>query len=170
MTHTRPNPAADAYLRNRVLTASPEELRLLLLEGAIKFARQGREGLTTKNYELSFSGINQCREIIMELITTIRPEFNPTVAENVKSLLVFLYTQLVEAAHEKDIGKLDTVIDLLEYERESWTLLMQRLAEERRGPAAQPVLQPVQQTTPDNTPAPNQAGEQRPRAALSLQA
>ena len=68
------NPA-NAYLRTKVLTASPEELRLLLLDGAIKFARQGREGLAARNYEASFNGISQCRNIVLELLTTIKPEF-----------------------------------------------------------------------------------------------
>ena len=35
----------NEYLRTRVLTASPEELRLMLLDGALKYAMQAREGL-----------------------------------------------------------------------------------------------------------------------------
>jgi flagellar protein FliS len=122
---------ANAYLRTRVLTASPEELRLMLLDGAIKFARQGREGLATRNFEASFNGLCQCRDIVMELITTIRSEVNPELASNVKALYTFIYTQLVEGGHEKNVVKLDKAIELLEYERETWVMLMQKLVEER---------------------------------------
>ena len=127
---TQTGPAAE-YLRTRVLSASPEELRLLLLEGAIKYVRQGRAGLEQKNYEASYNGLSACRNIVMELITTIRPDPNPQLADSVKALYTYMYKLLVEGGHEKDLSKLDTVIGLLEYERETWVLLMQKLAAER---------------------------------------
>ncbi len=122
---------ANAYLRTKVLTASPEELRLMLLDGAIKFASQGREGMAARNYEASFNGISQCRNIVLELLTTIKPEYDPELCDRVKSLYTFLYTQLVESSMEKNITKLDAVIKLLQYERETWVLLMAKIAEER---------------------------------------
>ena len=121
------NPA-NAYLRTKVLTASPEELRLLLLDGAIKFARQASEGLASKNYEASYNGITQCRNIVLELLTTIRPEFDPEMCERVKAVYAFMYTELVSAGMERNVTKLDAVVKLLEYERETWVMLMDKLA------------------------------------------
>lgn len=126
--------AANAYLRTKVLTASPEELRLMLLDGAIKFAHQGREGLSSRNYEVSYNGISQCRNIVLELLTTIKPEFDPELCDRVKAIYTFLYTELVAASMEKNIQKLDGVIKLLQYERETWVLLMNKLASERGAP------------------------------------
>jgi flagellar secretion chaperone FliS len=131
------NPA-NAYLRTKVLTASPEELRLMLLDGAIKFARQGRDGLATRDYEASYNGISQCRNIVLELLTSIKPEPDPALAERVRAVYTFMYTELVKASMEKDLVKLDAVIKLLEYERETWALLMQKLADERGAPTAEP--------------------------------
>lgn len=127
---------ANAYLRTKVMSASPEELRLMLLDGAIKFAQQGREGLLQKNYEQSFTGLSSCRDIVFELMTTIRADINPELAANIKGLYTFIYTQLIEGSHEKDVAKVDKAIELLQYERETWVLLMQRLAEERAGAIA----------------------------------
>lgn len=135
---TESNPA-NAYLRTKVLTASPEELRLMLLDGAIKFARQGRDGLVAKDFEASFNGISQCRNIVLELITTIRPEFDPELCERVRSVYTFMYRELVEASMEKSSQRVDAVIKLLEYERETWALLMTKVSQERaagRTPAA----------------------------------
>jgi len=42
-----------------------------------------------------------------------------------------MYRSLVEGAHEKDDAKLGSVASLLDYERETWVMLMQKLAEER---------------------------------------
>jgi flagellar protein FliS len=124
------NPA-NAYLRTKVLTATPEELRLMLLEGAIKFARQGREGLATKNYEASYNGITASRDIVLELITSIKPEYDPELCERIKAVYTFMYTEMVSASMEKSVTRLDRVIELLEYERETWVLLMTKLASER---------------------------------------
>jgi flagellar protein FliS len=127
---TQTSPAAE-YLRTRVLSASPEELRLLLLEGAIKYITQGRAGLEKKDFEASYNGLSAGRNIVMELLTTIRPDPNPELAANVQALYTYMYKLLVEGGHEKDLSKLDTVIGLLEYERETWVLLIQKLAAER---------------------------------------
>lgn len=122
---------ANAYLRTRVMTASREELRLLLLEGAIKFARQAREGLTAKNFEQVFNGTDNARNIVMELITTIRSEPNPALADQVRALYTYMYVRLTEASFEKNLEKFDEVLKLLDYERETWILLMDKLAAER---------------------------------------
>ncbi len=127
---------ANAYLKTKVLTASPEELRLLLLDGALRFATQGRDGLTRKDYEASYNGLSQCRAIILELITTIRPEADPELAARVRSLYTFIFSEIIEASFEKDAARLDNVIRLLQYERETWGMLHQKLAEERAGAAA----------------------------------
>lgn len=147
----------------------------MLLDGALKFAHQGREGLTKKNYEQSFTGISSCREIIMELLTTIKPEHAPEICEKVKALYTFMYTQLVEASMERSIAKIDNVIKLLEFERETWVLVMQKVAQERAG-TSKPTLSLVGGETPGRGAAgmsmPGSAPGQAPagRRALSLEA
>lgn len=120
-----------AYLHSKVMSASPEELRLMLLDGALRFAHQARNGLETKNFEQSYSGFSQCRAIIVELMTSINDAPNPELTARVKSLYGFFFSELIAASYEKDIEKLDKVIGLLEYERETWTMLMDKLAAER---------------------------------------
>src|SRR6185295_5829090 len=101
------------------------------LEGAIKYITQGRAGLEKRDFEASYNGLSAGRNIVMELLTTIRPDPNPELAANVQALYTYMYKLLVEGGHEKDLSKLDTVISLLEYERETWVLLIQKLAAER---------------------------------------
>ena len=180
------NDSANAYLRTKVMSATPEELRLMLLDGALRFATQAKEGLEAKDYERSFAGFSQCRDIIMELIRTIKPSHNPELAENVKALYLFMYSELVESSFEKDISKVEQVLELLKYERETWVLLMDQLAAEKRGtpigadqvPATgeQPGQQPAQpapaQTATVQAPAarPNPYAAQQQRAPISIQA
>jgi len=142
---------ASAYLRTRVLTASPEQLRLMLLEGAVKFARQGRDGLASKNHEMSFTGLSRARDIVMELLTSIRADTEPTLRSRLQGVYTFIYKLLVDAAFDKDPDKAAKAIDLLEYERETWELAIRKAADERQV----------------SVPAPAVADE---RPALSVQA
>lgn len=121
----------QAYLRTKVLTAPPEELRLLLLDGAIKFLQQGRAALGRKDFEGWYTGLTKCRNILVELMTSVRPGADEQLYQRVTSLYTFMYGQLIEANLERDPAKVDRVLDLLAYERETWTLLMGKLAEER---------------------------------------
>jgi flagellar protein FliS len=127
---------ANAYLRTKVLTASPEELRLMLLDGAIKFLRQGRDGLERKDHEASYDGLSKCRNILLELMNSVRPDIAPELCSRVTGLYTFMYTRLVEAGFERDVSKADKVLEMLEFERETWVLAMRKAAEERQSPGA----------------------------------
>jgi flagellar protein FliS len=128
--------AADKYLETKVLSASPAELRLMLLDGAIKFCRQGREGLASKNYEQMYNGFTRTRAILVELMNTMKPEPDRELYDRLHSLYMFMITHLLEASLEKDVSKADKVIDLIQYDRETWALLMQKNASEQRGTGA----------------------------------
>lgn len=156
-----PTDSANAYLQTKVLSARPEELRLMLLDGALKFLHQARRGIEQNDHEQAFDGFTQCRAIILELMTTIDHEAAGPVGEQVKGVLSFMYTELVEARRERDIAKVDKVIGLLEYERETWVLAMEHLAQELRGTPAGPAVQSAAHPAPATpaTPAtPPQSG------------
>jgi flagellar protein FliS len=122
---------ADSYLATKVMTASPAELRLMLLDGAIKFATQGRDGLLEKNYEGMFKGFSRCREILLELSTTMRRDVgDPTLVDRMQGLYTFMMTRLLESSTGRDRVPADEVIRLLEFERETWVMLMEQLASE----------------------------------------
>ncbi len=132
---------ANAYLRTKVMTASPEELRLLLLDGAVKFAHQALSGLEQTNHEMIYLGFSQCRDIVLELLNTINNEPAPEIAKSMSDLYTFMYGELVKASIDKDAKKLKEVIGLLEYDRETWIMTMDQLAKEREqgiAPTAQP--------------------------------
>lgn len=122
---------ANAYLRTQVLTASPEQLRLMLLDGAIRFALQAADGLAEKDYEASYNGITQARAIVLELATSIRADVDSELAGRVQSVYMYLYRELIDASLNRDQARLAKSIELLRYERETWSMLMEKLAAER---------------------------------------
>lgn len=120
-----PNPA-DAYLRSKVLSARPEELRLMLIEGAIKFARQGGQGISTKNWELAYNGLSRAKNILLELISSLRPEIAPDICNRLSALYMFMYRRLLDANLEKNPAIVDEVVELLEYDRETWLMVIEK--------------------------------------------
>ncbi len=121
----------NQYLRTKVLSASPEELRLMLIEGAVRFARTGREGLVEKNYEKSFENISQCKAIVMELLNALKPEHDEDLCNKLSGLYTYMYRLLTDANIQHELEPIDEAIKLLEYDKETWKLLMEKVAKER---------------------------------------
>ena len=138
---TQPN----AYLRTKVMTAGPAELRLMLFDGAIKFAQQGKASIESKDYSAAFDGISRCQSIIMELINALNHDADPKLCERLSGLYTFMYNRLVHASTNRDPVIIKEVIGLLEYERETWDQLLKQLADEN-AKASQ------MKTTPNATP------------------
>jgi flagellar protein FliS len=133
----QPRDLITPYLRAKIMSARPEELRMLLLDGAVRFARQAQEGLATKNFEQSYTGITKCRDIVVELMTSIKEEHNPELAKNVKGLYGYIFTELTEANLARSAERMGKIVELLEYERETWAMLMEKFAAERSAAPSQ---------------------------------
>ncbi|MFG0305902.1 MAG: flagellar export chaperone FliS [Phycisphaerales bacterium JB040] len=144
---------ANAYLQTKVMSATPEELRLMLLDGAIKFAIQGRDGLAARDFEQAYLGFSQCRPIVLELLNTIRDDQDPDLAGRVRGVYTFILSELIQGAHEKDVPRINKVIELLEYERETWVLLMRKLATEKKPGQSAPARSPEPSGEPKSRPA-----------------
>ncbi len=123
----------NPYLRTRVLTARPEELRLMLIDGSLHFMREGREGLASRDFEKSYENLTNAKNILVELMNTLRHDAAPELCARLESLYTYMFTTLVSASLEKDPSKIDEVIDLMEFERETWRLLIEKIARERAG-------------------------------------
>ena len=124
------NSNAQAYLRTRVMTASPAELRLMLIDGAIRFAEQCRSGLSERNFEQAYEGSRQCRAILTELLSSLKPENDPVLCDRINSLYTFLISQMMEAMSDRNPELIDQVLELLAYDRETWQLAVEKLAED----------------------------------------
>lgn len=121
----------NQYLRTKVLSASPEELRMMLIEGAIRFARTGREGLVEKNFEKSFENISQCKAIVMELLNALDSAHDPELCRQLSGLYTYMYKLLTDANIQHTLEPLDEAIKLLEYDRDTWKMLLEKVARER---------------------------------------
>lgn len=126
----------NAYLQTKVLTASPAELRLMLIDGAIRFAEQAKAGLMSKDHEKTFEGFSKSRSIVTELISGLNPEADPELCDRLKGLYTYIFTRLVDASSERSVEILDEVIQIIRFERETWALLVDSLSRENASAAS----------------------------------
>src|SRR5436190_8293287 len=111
---------ADAYLKTKVMTASPAELQLLLFEGGIRFAEQAKAALDKKDFEGTYTGATRCQAILMEPLSGLRPEHDKTLCDRLSALYTYMYTTLVKAVSHRNPALMAEVIKLLKHERDTW--------------------------------------------------
>lgn len=143
-----PAPKLNPYLRTKVLTASREELRLLLFDGAIKFARQAKEGIEQNDHEKSYENIIRAQKIVLELSSSLNHEMMPDVCEKLSALYTYIYRLLVDATMERKTSCIDEAVKLLQYERDTWVMLMKSLGQDQSGEAPAPPAQAGPNTNP----------------------
>lgn len=111
--------ARAAYLETQIKTATPQKLRLLLIEGALRFASRGKEALEAGRRDEMTESLERAREIIGELLAGIRP--GPHRLNDVtRGLYGFVFRSLAEAQLLSDPAKIDDALRVLEEERETW--------------------------------------------------
>jgi len=120
----------NAYLRTQVMTAGPLQLRMLLYDGALKFCRQGRAGLENEDFEQSYGNISRAQNIVLELANSLDHSQAPELCDRLAALYNYMYRQLVSANVQRDPATVDEVIELIDYERETWRQLMEKMGEE----------------------------------------
>jgi flagellar protein FliS len=110
-----------------VLTATAEQLQLMLYDGAIRFALQGRDALEARDFETSFEKLSRAQAIVIEMESGLRREVNPELCDRMAAIYGFLYRKLVEASVNKDATAVDDALKILRMERETWVMLIEKI-------------------------------------------
>jgi flagellar protein FliS len=128
--------AAQNYLRTRVLTATPEQLQMMLYDGAIRFAEQARAALGAGDYERSYQMISRVQKILTEMTCGLKYDVLPELCEKLAALYNYVYRRLVDANVGHDVAAIDEALTLLKYQRETWALLLDQLGKQKAAIAA----------------------------------
>jgi len=121
----------NTYLRDAVMTATPEQLQLMLYDGAIRFSMQARDALERKDYETSYERLTRAQHIILEMLNGLNYDVNRELCERVASIYNFLYRKLVDACVERTVEHIDDALKVLRIERETWQILVDKLKRAR---------------------------------------
>lgn len=149
---------SQEYLKNAVMTATPERLQLMLYDGAIRFTTKGLGAMQAKDREGAFNALERAQRIVLELGNGLRREVNPELADQMAALYTFIYRRLVDANVHQDEQAVDDALRILRHQRETWVLLMKKL----QGAAAEPS---ASQTA--SSPAPTEPTPGAPSADTS---
>lgn len=111
-----------AYAKNKIMTASPAELTLMLYEGAIKFCNLAVAAIEKKDYEQANVNIQKVENIISEFQATLDNRY--PVAKDFNNVYSYLQQRLLQANIRKDTEILEEVLGHLRTLRDTWKEVM----------------------------------------------
>lgn len=117
------NPFAE-YTTNKILTASPAEVTLMLYEGAIKFCNIAIVSIEHGEIEKAHLNIKKTQRIIEEFRNTLDHKY--PVAEDFDRTYVYLLQRLLQANIKKDTAILEEVNTHLRSVRDTWKEVMRQ--------------------------------------------
>ena len=139
------NSTQRSYYEDDVQNATPQRLRLMLIEGAMRFAKQS-VSVWESDHDAAHTALGRCRNIIIELIASIRGDRESceyfvdhivrehplaakdrnTEVDNLEqisramlSTYLVVYRQLDEAQLSGESEKIEEAVAILEVERET---------------------------------------------------
>lgn len=113
-------PNARAYADNSILSAPPEKLLLLLLDGAITCADRGARALEQGRSQDATRALVQGQEIASELLHAQGREVGEETYRNIVMLYAFVIERFTRAAAERNPALAREAHSLLTGLREMW--------------------------------------------------
>lgn len=112
--------AYNIYKNNAVNYASKEELLLMLVDGAVKYAKIGRAAIVEKNVKKAHENIVKAENIFYELMSSLDVKKGGDWANALMKVYEFIISRLTDANIHKDAAIMDEVIPLIEDVCDTW--------------------------------------------------
>jgi flagellar protein FliS len=122
-----PYASSQAYRDSAVLTASPEQLVVMLYDGAVRFLRQAEIAMNEGAWLHASEKLTRGEAIIDELLATLNMDTGE-IAERLQAIYVFCKKTLIEARIQRNAEKVGHVVALLGSLREAWAKLAEQAA------------------------------------------
>ncbi|NLW23548.1 MAG: flagellar export chaperone FliS [Tissierellia bacterium] len=117
--------ALNQYKQNAVFTATPEELTLMLFEGAIKFMNIAKYSIEKRDIEKAHEALIRAQDIVIELSSTLNMEYE--ISNNLKRLYDFVLNNLIEANINKEVKPIEEGIEIFTELRDTWKEAMKEM-------------------------------------------
>ncbi|HKI99386.1 MAG TPA: flagellar export chaperone FliS [bacterium] len=125
-----------AYERTRVETADQRQLIMMLYDGSIHFMRKATTRIESNDIEAAHNYLVRAREVLAELLATLKPEKAGEVGYNLQRLYVYVFNRLVEANLTKDKTIVAECIKLMTTLREGWAQIGPSRSQQQAGDTA----------------------------------
>ncbi|WP_371372077.1 flagellar export chaperone FliS [Sporomusa aerivorans] len=123
---------ANTYKNQQIMTASPEELTLMLYNGAIRFVAESILSLEQGDIEKSSNANQRAQDIVREFMCTLDMQYE--ISQGYFKLYDYIEYRLVQANIKKDKNQLAEAKSLLTELRDTWVQAM-KLARTQRAAA-----------------------------------
>lgn len=110
--------AAEAYRRQQILNAPPEQLTLMLYNGCLKFIEEGIAFVDEKQYEDANTSLQKAQRIISEFRLTLNMDYE--ISHQLLPLYNYIYDRLVEGNLRSDTSKLEEARTIVSELRDAW--------------------------------------------------
>ncbi|MBK8915907.1 MAG: flagellar export chaperone FliS [Phycisphaerales bacterium] len=121
--------ASQEYLKNAVLTASAEQLQILLFDGAIRFSSKAIDAIRAKDIAASYTALDRAQRIVLQITDGLNRDVNPALVDQIRAVLDFVYRRLIDANLHKDVGAVEDALRILKHQRETWVLITRKVGE-----------------------------------------
>jgi flagellar protein FliS len=114
------NAYVNQYKNNQVLNASPEQILIMLYDGALRFLRQAKAAIEAGDTAEKTRAISKTVAIIAEFSNTLDRENGGEIAEDLSRLYDFSLRELSMASLKNDAARLEPVEKILQDLREGF--------------------------------------------------
>ncbi len=121
---------ANAYKQQQVLTSSPEELTLMLYNGALRFVAESMQGLERGELEKAHSTNLKAQAIIRELMVTLDMQYE--ISQNLYQLYDYIEYKLVQGNIKKSKADLEDAKTIITDMRDTWFQAMKQAKGQQR--------------------------------------
>ena len=112
----------QTYQQNSVMTASPQELTLMLYNGCLKFIKLAKRAMAEGKFEEKNINLIKAQNIIQEMQITLNREIE--VADGMSQLYEYIYNRLIEANMKNDAEILEEAEGQVTELRDTWKQAM----------------------------------------------
>lgn len=114
----------NAYKQQQIMTSSPEQLTLLLYNGALRFLTEGILAMEQGEIEKTNNAIIRVQDIVREFVITLDMSYE--IAKGLAQLYEYTEYCLIQGNIKKDVKFLFQAKTVLEELREAWVGAMKQ--------------------------------------------
>jgi len=115
---------ANAYKNQQIMTASPEQLTLLLYNGALRFLNESIQAMEKGDLPKSHNANLRVQDIVREFMRTL--DMGYEISQTWSQLYEYTEHCLIQGNIKKDVEQLQQAKSMLEEMREAWAGAMKQ--------------------------------------------
>jgi flagellar secretion chaperone FliS len=121
----------QAYYKTNVETSDQLKLIIMMYDGMIRFLKKAVINIENNDIEAAHNYLVRSKNILQELLKTLRVENAGEVGKNLKELYLYCFKRIVEANLTKDPEIVKEVIKLIDNLRQGWIQVQENRKKEQ---------------------------------------